>query len=117
MVETFNEAIHEIATELADFIISKQHDYGHGNILAFGEFGVLVRCSDKVERLKNLAKRGALEVPIFTECPHCGELLATNKMQPLHEALKDTWKDLLGYSMIALMLRQGTFTLPLKEKK
>ena len=93
-METFEEAVYKIATEIADLVISKQRDYGHGNILAFGELGVLVRCSDKIERLKNLWKRG---------------------IEPENETVTDTWKDLVGYSFIALMLREGTFTLPLKE--
>ena len=116
-MKTFNEAAHKIATEIAELIISKQHDYGHGNILAFGEFGVLVRASDKLERLKNLSKKGALKVPIFEECPHCGEIMATGEMKPLHEATEDTWMDLAGYSLIALMLRRGIFTLPLEGAK
>lgn len=95
-MKTFEEAIHKIAAEIAELVISKQHDYGHGNILAFGELGVLVRCSDKIERLKNLWKRG---------------------IEPENETVTDTWRDLVGYSMIALMLRAETFTLPLEKNQ
>lgn len=93
-MQTFNEAAYKIAAGVADLIISKQHDYGHGNILAFGEFGVLVRASDKLERLKNLHRLG--------DCP-------------ANETIEDTWKDLAGYALIALMLGRKVFELPLEE--
>lgn len=95
-METFDEAAYKTAAQIAELCVSKQHDYGHGNILAFGEYGVLVRCSDKLERLKNLLKRG---------------------VEPENESVIDTWRDLCGYAILALMLRDGTFTLPLKGEK
>ena len=64
----------------------KQTDYGSGNISAFGEFGVLVRCSDKVNRLKTLLEA---------------------RRAPKHEALEDSWKDLANYGIIGLMCHRG----------
>lgn len=64
----------------------KQSDYGSGNIAAFGEEGVLVRTSDKLERLKNLKKHG------------------TN---PNNESVNDTWQDISIYAIIALLCRNG----------
>lgn len=95
-MKTFEEALYAVAKEVIELVITKQHDYGHGNILAFGEFGVLVRTSDKLERLKNLLK---------------------SNTEPENEAVEDTWTDLAGYSLLALMLRRGTFTLPLEKDK
>ena len=89
---TFDQACQSIAFEVADLVAKKQHDYGQGNILAFGEYGVLVRLNDKVERLKNL--------------------LGKSK-PPANEPIEDTWRDIVGYGLIALMLRRGSFTLPL----
>jgi hypothetical protein len=90
---TFEEACHRIADELAELVINKQRDYGHDNILAFGEFGVLVRTNDKVARLRNLqGKEGVTEPRI------------------------DAWKDIAGYAIIALMLDKGWFTLGLKRE-
>ena len=89
---TFEEACRAKAQEIAELVIKKQNDYGHGNILAFGELGVLVRSSDKFERLKNLQGR-----------------------VHQNEAIEDTWMDIAGYSIIALMLREGTFELELGE--
>ena len=89
--ESFNEACNQIAKELTELVIRKQHDYGHDNILAFGEMGLIVRCSDKVARLRNLqGKEGKTEPRI------------------------DAWSDLAGYSIIALMLDRGWFQLELE---
>lgn len=92
--KTFREAAERIVQEMVDLLVSKQHDYGPGNILAFGELGVLVRVNDKVERLKNLLKSGAT---------------------PKHESIEDSWTDLSVYGVIAKMLRRGWFTLPLED--
>lgn len=107
---TFEQAIDEVITEIRDelsspekveklleemkqVLIEKQFDYGHGNILKFGEFGVLVRVSDKIERLKTLLE---------------------NNATPKNESIYDSWKDLSNYGIIALLLRRKTFTLPLE---
>jgi hypothetical protein len=92
--DTFDEAVYSIADEMAKLVISKQKDYGQGNILAFGEYGIMVRMSDKFERLKNL--------------------MGTGK-QPSNESMDDTLSDIMGYASLWKMLRQDTFTLPLKE--
>lgn len=90
---TFEEAVDEVTGELRELMINKQRDYGHSNITDFGEYGVLVRLNDKVCRLKNLL----------------------GKKEPKNESIDDSWMDIANYSIIALMLRKGIFTLPLKE--
>lgn len=90
---TFEDGLDDVLAELRSLIIAKQHDYGHGNILAFGEKGVLVRANDKVARLKHL--------------------LWDRPGEPANESIRDSWRDLAGYAIIALMLRDGTFELPL----
>lgn len=72
-------------------LAAKQHDYGHENILKHGIEGVRVRIWDKIARLRNLLGRDA----------------------PKHESIADTWLDLIGYSVIGVLLDRGTFTLPL----
>jgi hypothetical protein len=71
---------------LATLLAQKQHDYGTGNILAFGEFGIAVRMSDKIARLKNLRGRTAK-----------------------NESMIDTLMDIIGYTVVAMMLENGTF--------
>jgi len=77
-------------------LVGKQRDYGHENILLFGLTGVAVRVCDKVARLKTLTLEG---------------------YEPTNESLLDTWRDLVGYSVIGLMLWNGTFKLELKEEE
>ena len=78
---------HKIALEIAELLDQKRADYGAENIKKFGSYGVLVRVSDKVERLINLSKRN-------------------NK--PNFESVEDTWRDIAGYAILALIeLREG----------
>ena len=63
----------------------KQRDYGSANISVFGEFGVLVRMTDKMERLKNLWKMS----------------------EPKNESIDDSYIDLGNYALIALLVRKG----------
>ena len=67
---------------------SKQKDYGKNNIDKFGEFGVLVRASDKIERLTTLLQSGRV---------------------PNNESVEDSWQDLSLYSTIARAIRIGTW--------
>lgn len=94
-IKTFEEAIDFVREKSKQVLISKQKDYGPGNILAFREVGVLVRVYDKVERLRNLL---------------------VNNREPSNESLDDTWLDIENYATIARMLRAGIFELPLAEE-
>ena len=76
----------KVMMECAVLFDKKQHDYGPGNIAKFGEFGVLVRTNDKLERLINLNKRGDT---------------------PANESVMDTWQDLSVYGAIARVVKQG----------
>lgn len=98
MHDSFEESIRAIATEIAELVISKQKDYGTKNILnsPFGpEQGLVTREYDKLARLANLLSSGK---------------------KPKNESIEDSWKDVAGYALIALMVRRGSFELPLKEE-
>lgn len=78
---------HEIAWEIASLLDLKRQDYGTENIKKFGSYGVLVRVSDKVERLINLSRKEG---------------------QVNFESVEDSWKDIAGYAVLALIeLREG----------
>jgi hypothetical protein len=77
------------------FYAGKQRDYGPENIRRFGFKGIEIRLWDKVARLENLAAKGHM---------------------PTNEPIIDTYDDMLGYCLIALMLADGTFILPLEEE-
>lgn len=75
----------KIVREITDMLEKKHADYGENNLLKFGELGILIRVSDKVERLINLTKEGK---------------------QPNNEAIEDTWLDIAGYAIQAVRLRR-----------
>jgi hypothetical protein len=80
-----------VMDEIGNLLITKQADYGPGNINnAFGGpiNGLLVRIGDKFERLKNLFKSGST---------------------PKHESIEDSFKDMANYAVIALMIQRGTW--------
>lgn len=81
-------------TQGAKLAISKQHDYGHDNILAFGHQGIVVRIHDKWARIQNLVGKGA---------------------DPSNESLEDSFADIVNYCVIGIMLVDGTFTLELAD--
>lgn len=82
--------------DMHTLLCSKMTDYGHGNINKFGMVGVIVRSSDKSERLKNLVT-------------HRQGVTAVN------ETVKDTFDDVIGYAVIARMLKAETFTYELEN--
>lgn len=92
---SFEDSCKDIAMQISEVVISKQRDYGSNNILKFGEKGVIVRLSDKIERAKNL-------------------LWDNNK--PNNESIEDTFIDIAGYAIIQLMLIDGSFTNKLEDK-
>ena len=94
--KSYEESCREAALEIAQVVINKQHDYGHDNILAFREQGLIVRLWDKLARLKNL--------------------LWVNPDNPKNESIEDTFTDIAGYAIIGLMLRNNTFENELQEK-
>jgi hypothetical protein len=80
--------------EMVATLCRKQHDYGHGNINRFGMYGVIVRLSDKIERLENLKNRNT---------------------KAANESTNDTLMDIVGYCVIALMILDDTFNLELGD--
>ena len=74
---------------LAQLMDRKQQDYGSSNISLNGELGVMIRCQDKVSRLRNLLLK---EMKGNT---------VTN-----FEGVEDSWADLANYGVIGLLLRR-----------
>jgi|TARA_R110000824_G_C14788479_1_gene632926 hypothetical protein len=70
----------------------KQADYGPYNIAKFGVIGVLVRTSDKIERLINLYRDHTLT--------------SSSIPKPLNESSIDSWQDLSIYGAIARVLNE-----------
>jgi len=90
----FEDSAEAIYEDLLEVLISKQIDYGPDNInnAPGGAMnGILVRMSDKMERLKNLTY-------------HTDEDAAPN-----HESIDDSLLDIANYAVIAMMVRQGSW--------
>lgn len=77
-----------VAGGYLELFARKQHAYGVGNIDGFGEFGVLVRTNDKLERLKRLIDPRVLRESDL-------------------EAVEDTWLDVTGYGLIGYMVHKN----------
>lgn len=93
------EALYWLGNQLGDkipniveLVCQKQHDYGHANINNFGVIGIGIRLCDKIARIKNLE----------------------NQPKPKNESLVDSYVDIVGYAMIAIMLDEESFQLQLK---
>ena len=84
--------------QMVNLLCNKQHDYGTGNILAFGIMGIAVRMSDKIERLNNLTRN-----------------ISSNPI-PRNESLLDTLMDIVGYAVVTGMLIANHFTLELADE-
>lgn len=71
---------------------SKNEDYSGENVSEAGMYGMATRLLDKVHRMKTLTKPDAHE--------------------PNHETVRETLRDIHNYSLIALMLDEGTWDKP-----
>ena len=72
-----------IALENAILMDNKQQDYGSKNISGFGTYGVVVRMSDKMERIKNL--------------------FGKKRRRAVNESILDSFRDISNYANIAIM--------------
>lgn len=85
---SYEERLDETLEEIRSMLLVKHESYGNDNLKTFGELGVLVRASDKVARLKHLIQSGKSEYATETKT--------------------DTWMDLAGYAIQALILFEET---------
>lgn len=67
----------------------RNKEYGDYNLLAYGEFGILVRLSDKLSRLDN-------------------ELDKAVPTKESKKARREVWRDIAGYALQALRLIDET---------
>jgi len=91
--KTYEDALQWAADYLVRLVTERHRRYGH-NLLRHGERGVVIRVDDKTERIMNMMN---------------GDISDTV------ESLTDSWFDIAGYAIQAVLMRQGTFTLPMKR--
>ena len=75
-----------IVLENAKLMDNKQKDYGPKNISGFGTLGVVVRMSDKFERIKNLFE--------------------LRRKKAVNESIVDSFRDISNYAVIAIMVEK-----------
>lgn len=85
--------------EIISTVINKQKDYGHHNIAMFGITGLVIRLHDKIARAENLLSKERMENAVPGE------------------SLYDTFTDIIGYSIIAIMWLNNTFMFDLEVRK
>lgn len=76
-----------VALDACVLMNAKNSDYGTGNIAKWGIFGVVVRMSDKFERINNLFKN--------------------RRAAKVNESIRDNIKDIHVYAGIALLIDEG----------
>ncbi len=74
------------ALDLSYLLDKKNQDYSSANISKFGLQGIVVRLSDKIERLSNLIKING---------------------EGNFESIEDTLKDIAGYGLIGVIVSKG----------
>ena len=86
------EWLEDVAGEVLKLMRERGAKYGPGNIAQFGDYGVLVRLSDKLSRLQHSMEHD------FGD-----------------ESADDTWLDVVGYGLIGLAWSRGLW--PGSEKE
>ena len=77
--------------DMPTLLLSRQMKYGKGNITTFGYVGIAVRLHDKLSRLTN------------------------SDEEFMDESVADTKMDIVGYTAIAIMLKNKWWELPVQH--
>lgn len=80
--------------------LKKNRDYSPANVAGAGEIGVVVRMWDKMARLMNLTGFRIEIVSSKFEVP---------QTRPANESIDDTYLDIMGYSILAQLMRKGVW--------
>ena len=79
--DAFRAGLEVQANTIIDLLCAKRASYGPDNLTRFGEFGILVRVGDKLERLAHMHRQGLTDTAVG-------------------ESLDDAWDDILGYALL-----------------
>lgn len=74
----------DVANDMVSLLTAKRQSYGPSNLTVFGDDGVLVRTSDKLQRLVHMRNTGI-------------------KTTAVNESVEDAWRDIAGYALLVLM--------------
>jgi hypothetical protein len=82
--ERFAQHLDLIFEGMKELLLRKRRAYGTTNLTRFGAIGIVIRASDKIDRLANLHKSGD---PVSAD----------------GESAEDAWRDLIGYGALGLI--------------
>ena len=80
----YEEELDIAINEIRALLLKKHHDYGPRNLVRFGLLGILVRLSDKLERLIHIQQASQVE----------------------EETEIDTLRDMAGYAIQAILMER-----------
>lgn len=83
-VGEFVNALDGVTDDMKRLLRDKRLSYGPSNLAKFGDLGVLVRTSDKIERLAHMHREGI-------------------EMTAVRESAEDAWSDIVGYGLLVLV--------------
>lgn len=83
-VPEFNGELAQVCEDMRQLLVAKRESYGPFNLAKFGDDGILIRVSDKLERLIHMSR----------------ENLETTAVD---ESRIDAWRDIVGYGLLVLM--------------
>lgn len=83
-LEVFEKNVRAVFEDMTELLISKRRSYGPSNLLEDGGYGILIRASDKVGRLRTMYKSGSY-------------------VNDDGDSLFDAWRDLIGYAVLAIL--------------
>jgi hypothetical protein len=83
----FEEDLTRQFRDMRSLLVKKRQSYGNQNLVKFGTFGIVVRMSDKIERLVTMHRDGTSE-------------------NADGDSMKDAFRDLIGYGVLALLLME-----------
>lgn len=82
--DKFEAALRDQFDKMADLLMSKRRSYGRSNLTTFGAIGIIVRASDKIQRLKTMSESGM-------------------DRNVDGDSMDDAWRDLIGYGVLGLI--------------
>lgn len=102
---TFEDIVSDILLEAMSIIVNRQKEYGPDNISAQGAFGVYSRI--RFDKLNRIARQFNGEIVD-------GEVRLDFPPQD-YAGYEDAILDVIGYSVILMMLNRGLWNAPLEE--
>lgn len=85
--EELGEAVTRHFDDMTSLLIAKRRSYGPHNLTRFGPIGIIIRASDKIDRLTTMCQNDTVA-------------------SADGDTMDDAWRDLIGYAVLGLLLTQ-----------